>query len=174
MTWSEPPIERPVRLPRQLDPPGHVTVDQPLQQVCLAALDFGGGACIYCRRRVIWPAVLTEVARLLGPNGPADPLPYVDDRLCMTPEGGGPKRVRGTCPTHPAFERVTANVEHFIPRTRWGSTNDPWNLWPVCYPCNTFKDNRLVEEFEPPMRWSVNLGGWRGLVDKLPALEVTR
>lgn len=48
--------------------------------------------------------------------------------------------------------RVTAlTIEHIIPVTRDGSSNDPWNIALACWDCNRSKGDRLLEEWTD--RW---------------------
>src|SRR5579884_2776460 len=42
---------------------------------------------------------------------------------------------------------MTYDVDHLIPITREGSSNDPWNLVIACRSCNTSRRNRLPHEW---------------------------
>ena len=42
---------------------------------------------------------------------------------------------------------VKLTIEHIIPITREGTSNDPWNICLACRNCNSSKSNRLLEEW---------------------------
>lgn len=44
-------------------------------------------------------------------------------------------------------------IEHIIPVTRIGSSNDPWNLCLACRKCNASKNDRTIEEWFRAGRW---------------------
>ena len=48
-------------------------------------------------------------------------------------------------------------IEHVIPVTREGSSNDPWNLALACKSCNSSKCDRTIEEWIIAGRWFDNL-----------------
>lgn len=48
---------------------------------------------------------------------------------------------------------VPLTIEHIIPVTRDGTSNDPWNLALACGPCNSSKGDKLLEEWIAAGRW---------------------
>ena len=51
------------------------------------------------------------------------------------------------------------SVEHIIPITRPGTSNDPWNICLACRTCNSSKNDRTLEEWIKAGRWFDNLKG---------------
>lgn len=47
----------------------------------------------------------------------------------------------------------TLTIEHIIPVTREGSSNDPWNIALACSLCNTSKGDKLLEEWLATGPW---------------------
>lgn len=162
-------------------PPGLVytslrvpAIRQPTDEEWAEAVRLDRWCCCYCGRLIAHPRALELIARLVGP-GLDDPLPFVDDHYSMSgidEFGRKLKGVRGRCPTHPSIEKLVVEVEHVIPRTRIGSTNEPGvNLRAACTPCNNWKGDYLVCEFPELVLRPLPRRGWRGLADLIRPLE---
>jgi hypothetical protein len=172
LPWVYAPRKRPPGLvyTSELVP----TIEGPSDEEWAEAVRLDRWCCCYCGRRIAHPRALELIARLVGP-GLNDPLPHLSRRYSMRgidERGRVVKGVQGICPTHPSIEKLVVEVEHVIPRTRIGSSNEPGvNLRAACTPCNNVKNNYLVSEFPGLVLRPRPRRGWSGLVDLITPLE---